>query len=56
MTTYPIIYKTIPTQYAFYVDADGTLKITPVTDVPKTMKFKNEKEAREYIENYKQQL
>lgn len=54
--TSPIIYKQIPTQYAFYVSKDGTLKITPVTDVPKVMKFKGEKEARKFIQNYKIQL
>lgn len=54
--TYPIVYKIIPTQYAFYVHEDGTLEITPVTKIAKTMKFENEKEAREFIKNYKEQL
>lgn len=54
--TYPIIYKTIPTLYAFYVHEDGTLQITPVTKVAKEMKFTSEKEARKFIKNYKEQL
>lgn len=53
---YPIIYKKIPTQYAFYVSSDGTLQIKQVTDIPKVIKFKNENEARKYIKNYKVQL
>ena len=54
--TYPIEYKIIPTQYAFYVHEDGTLDITPVTKVAKKMKFESEKEARKFIKNYKEQL
>lgn len=54
--TYPIIYKQIPTQYAFYVHKDGTLQITPVTKVEKVMKFNSEKEARKFIRDYKVQL
>lgn len=53
---YPLIYKTIATQYVFLVGKDGTLQITPVSDVPKTMKFESEKEAREYVDQYEVQL
>lgn len=45
---YPIIYKTIPTQYAFYVEEDGSVKVTIVTKL-NDMKFSSEKEARDYI-------
>jgi len=44
----PIIYKQIPTQYAFYVEEDGSVKVTIVTKL-NDMKFSNEKEARDYI-------
>lgn len=54
--TYPIEYKMIPVQHAFYVHEDGTLQITPLTKVDRVMKFKNEKEAREFINSYKIQL
>lgn len=52
----PLYYKLIPVQYVFLVSKDGTLKIKPVSDVPKEIKFKSEKEALEYIKNYKVQL
>lgn len=55
-TTYPIEYRTIPTEYSFLVESDGTLHIQPVTNIPRTIKFKDEAEAREYISNYKEQL
>lgn len=45
---YPIIYKQIPTQYAFFVEKDGSVKVTLVTKLH-DMKFSNEKEARDYI-------
>jgi len=45
---YPIIYKQIPTQYAFYVEEDGSVKVTLVTKLH-DMKFSSEKEARDYI-------
>lgn len=54
--TNPMIYKDIVVQHVFLVSKDGTLQITPVSDVPKKMKFKNEREAREYVQNYKVQL
>lgn len=49
----PIIYKTIPTQYAFFVSEDGSVKVTLVTKL-KDMKFESEKEARFYIKNLKE--
>lgn len=52
----PLIYKTIPTQFVFLVSKDGTLNITQVSDVPKELKFKSEKEARKYIDKYDVQL
>lgn len=55
-TTYPIVYKTIPTQYIFLVLKTGLLKITPVTNTPREIQFKDEREAREYIKNYNVQL
>lgn len=39
----PIIYKTIPTQYAFFVEKDGKVRVTIVTKL-QDMKFKDEKE------------
>lgn len=55
-TTYPIVYKMIPTQYAFYIYEDGTVQIQPITKLPKEMKFDTEAAAREYIERYDEQL
>jgi hypothetical protein len=52
----PIIYKMIPTQYAFYVSEDGTLQIQAVTKIPTVKKFNSPVEAREFINNYIQQL
>lgn len=52
----PIIYKQIPTQYAFYVHEDGLLQIAPVTKISKEIKFESEKEAIEYVKNYSYQL
>ena len=46
--TSPIIYKSIPTQYAFFTEDDGT-KLDG-------MKFKDKKEARKYIKNLKEVL
>jgi len=40
----------IPTQYAFYVEKDGSVKVTILTKLD-NMKFSNEKEARNYINN-----
>lgn len=54
--TYPIVYKIIPTQYAFYVHEDGLIQITPVSKIAKELKFGSEKEARKFIKNYKEQL
>lgn len=54
--TYPIEYKLVPTQYAFYVHRDGTLQITQVTKVEREKKFKSVKEAREFIKNFNVQL
>jgi len=51
----PIIYKQIPTQYAFYVSEDGSVKVTIVTKL-NDMKFSNEKEARDYIKKLKEVL
>lgn len=38
------------------VDTTGLLQIKPVTDVPKEIQFKSEKDARDYVKNYNQQL
>ncbi len=54
--TYPIVYRTIPTQLAFYVHKDGRLQIQPVSKIAREMKFASEKEAREFISNYQEQL
>lgn len=54
-TTYPILYKIIPVQFAFYVSKDGTVQITTISDIPKKLKFKDEKDARKFISKYKQQ-
>jgi hypothetical protein len=51
---YPIEYKTIPVQFSFLISKDGTLKMQPVQQVIQEKKFKNEKEAREYIKNLKE--
>jgi hypothetical protein len=51
-----LYYKQIKTQYVFLLEPDGTLKIKPVTDVPKQIKFKSVAEAKKYIKNYKEQL
>lgn len=56
MTTYPLIYKQLKTQYVFLISKDGTLKIKPVTDIPKQIKFKSVAEAKKYIKNYQEQL
>lgn len=53
---YPIIYKTIPVQYAFLVSDNGTLQIQQVTKHDTVKKFASEQEAREFINNYNQQL
>lgn len=53
---YPIIYKVIPTQYAFYVSEDGTVQIQAVTKIPTVKKCKDTTEAREFINNYIEQL
>lgn len=55
-TTYPIEYKVVPVQHAFLVSSDGTLQIRQVTKVEREMKFKSEREAREFIRDYKIQL
>lgn len=49
----PIIYRQIPTQYAFFVEKDGSVKVTIVTKLD-NMKFKDEKEARSYIKKLKE--
>jgi hypothetical protein len=51
-----LYYKQIKTQYVFLLEPDGTLKIKPVTDIPKQIKFKSVAEAKKYIKNYKEQL
>lgn len=51
----PIIYKTLKTQYAFFVSEDGSVKATVVTKL-KDIKFESEKEARSYIKNLKEVL
>lgn len=51
---YPIIYKVIPTQYAFYVHDDGTVNTHQVNVPPSTKKFKDIKKAQDYINNLKE--
>jgi len=46
----------ILTQYAFYVEKNGDVQVKIVTSPPPTIKFKSEKEAREFIKNYNQQV
>lgn len=50
---YPIVYKSIPTQYAFYVEDDGTVQVSIVTKLH-NMKFASEKDARDYIKKLKE--
>jgi hypothetical protein len=54
--TYPIIYKTIPVQFAFMVHADGRLQIKMLSPMEVEKKFKTEKEAREFVDNLKEVL
>lgn len=51
----PIVYKQIPTQYAFYVEEDGSVKVTTLTKLDK-MKFEDMKEARSYINKLEEVL
>lgn len=51
----PIIYKQIPTQYAFFTEKDGTVRVSLLTKLDK-MKFKDMKEARVYIKSLKEVL
>lgn len=50
----PIIYKTIPTQYAFLVNEDGTVNAHQVTKLPEKQQFRDSKQALEYINNIKE--
>jgi len=54
--TYPIIYKQIPVQFAFYVHLDGRLQVEMLYPVKKEIKFESEKEARDYVEKLKEIL
>lgn len=56
MTKYPILYKTLKVQFAFYVHEDGRLQIEMLHPVSKEMKFKSEVEARAYVEKLKEIL
>ena len=51
---YPIEYKQIPVQFAFYIHEDGKLQIEMLHPVHKEMQFENEVEAREYVSNLKE--
>lgn len=53
MTSYPIIYRTIPTQYAFLVSDDGTVKVNVLNSMGEH-KFANESEARKWINGLKE--
>lgn len=53
MQTYPLIYKTIPTQYVFLLHDDGTINIQIVRDIPTQVKLKTLKEAKQYVKNFK---
>lgn len=52
----PIIYKQLKVQFAFYIHEDGRLQIEMLHPVSKEMKFKSEKEAREFIKKLKEIL
>jgi hypothetical protein len=54
--TYPIIYKTIPVQFAFLVHEDGRLQIQMLHPLETEKKFKSEKEARDYVKSLKKIL
>lgn len=56
MQTYPLIYKTIPTQYVFLIQDDGLVKIQIVRDIPAQIKLPNLKEAKAYVKNFKQNV
>ena len=56
MTKYPIEYKMIPVQFAFYIHEDGRLQIEMLHPLSKEMKFKSEVEARKYVEQLKEVL
>lgn len=51
MITSPIEYKTVPTQYAFLVSDDGTVKVQAMRELPSERKFANEDEARKWIDS-----
>ena len=51
---YPIIYKTIPTQYAFFIHEDGIVQTKQVATLEGTKKFKTQAEAHNYINNLKE--
>lgn len=57
---YPIIYKQIPTQYAFFMEkqADGKIKLRQqqVIEIPENIVFNSKEEAIKYIKDYKIQL
>ena len=48
----PIIYKQIPTQYAFFIEKYSTVIVSLLTKLDK-MKFKDMKEAMVYIKSLK---
>lgn len=47
----PIIYKTIPTQYAFFIHEDGTLETKQLTTLESKRKFNNTTEAINHVES-----
>ena len=60
MKTNPIIYKSIPCQFAFFItentESSVVLKIKQVTTLPSQKEFKTLKEAKQFIKNLKQIL
>lgn len=53
---YPILYRKIPVQFAFMVHEDGRVQVSMLHPLEKEMKFKSEKEAREFISKLKEIL
>jgi hypothetical protein len=54
--TYPILYTTIPVQFALMVHKDGRLQIKMLSPMEAEKKFETEKEAREYVEQLERVL
>lgn len=55
-TTYPLIYKMIPTQWVFIIYSDGSVNCQIAHDIPSKMKFDTLKKARAFIKKYKEHI